>query len=162
REPIVVHESINILRLIDTLKDSHSRGRLVLVADEYGAIVGLVTPIDILEAIAGEFPDEDETTTITKIDEGHWLMDGAADLHGVAQALGLDPAWVSSAKGAASLGGLLLEHFGMVPKPRMTLDLEGYRFTVTAVSDRRIERVDVQAPGRATADAEGTPIDSGA
>ncbi|HBO79172.1 MAG TPA: hypothetical protein DD502_13575, partial [Cupriavidus sp.] len=62
--------------------------------------------------------------------EGHWLMDGAADLHGVAQALGLDPAWVSSAKGAASLGGLLLEHFGMVPKPRMTLDLEGYRFTV--------------------------------
>ncbi|MEK7696417.1 MAG: TerC family protein [Pseudomonadota bacterium] len=162
REPIVVHESINILRLIDTLKDSHSRGRLVLVADEYGAIVGLVTPIDILEAIAGEFPDEDETATITKIDEGHWLMDGAADLHGVAQALGLDPAWVSSAKGAASLGGLLLEHFGMVPKPRMTLDLEGYRFTVTEVSDRRIERVDVQAVGMATADAEGAPIDSGA
>src|SRR3546814_10200891 len=48
---------------MDTLK--RSRGQLVLVADEFGAIEGLVTPIDVFEAIAGEFPDEDELPDIT-------------------------------------------------------------------------------------------------
>ncbi|MBV5325905.1 MAG: hypothetical protein J0626_11940, partial [Rhodospirillaceae bacterium] len=48
RDPIIVHESIGILRLMDTLK--RSRGQLVLVADEFGAIEGLVTPIDVFEA----------------------------------------------------------------------------------------------------------------
>ena len=35
-----------------------------MVIDEYGQVAGLVTPLDVLEAIAGEFPDEDETLEI--------------------------------------------------------------------------------------------------
>src|SRR5690606_35088987 len=70
REPIVVHESIGVLRLMDTLK--RSRGQLVLVADEFGEIEGVVTPIDVFEAIAGEFPDEDETPDIIAEGEDRW------------------------------------------------------------------------------------------
>src|SRR5690606_26581679 len=85
RQPIIVHESIGILRLMDTLK--RSRGQLVLVADEFGAIEGLVTPIDVFEAIAGEFPDEDETPDIIADGPDAWKVDGAADLHHVEQVL---------------------------------------------------------------------------
>ena len=91
RPPIIVPESIGILRLMDTLRAS--RGQLVLVSDEYGAILGVVTPVDILEAIAGEFPDEDETPDIVTAGPGHWLMDGAADLHSVEQALDASLNW---------------------------------------------------------------------
>ena len=85
RDPIIVHEAIGILRLMDTLK--RSRGQLVLVADEFGAIEGLVTPIDVFEAIAGEFPDEDELPDIVADGEHTWKIDGAADLHHVEQVL---------------------------------------------------------------------------
>lgn len=154
RRPIIVHESIGILRLMDTLRDS--RGQFVLVTDEYGAFLGVVTPIDILEAIAGEFPDEDETLAIVPAGEGRWIMDGSADLHAVAQALGIDAAWVDSDGRFSTLGGLLLRHFGMVPPPQATVELEGYRFTVIEVSDRRIERVDVSFAGNEAAPSHGS------
>ena len=85
REPIIVHDTISIIRLMDTLK--RSRGQLVLVADEFGTIQGLVTPIDVFEAIAGEFPDEDETPDIVVTGENEWEVDGAADLHQLEQVL---------------------------------------------------------------------------
>ena len=85
REPIIVHDTISIIRLMDTLK--RSRGQLVLVADEFGTIQGLVTPIDVFEAIAGEFPDEDETPDIVASGDNVWEVDGAADLHQLEQVL---------------------------------------------------------------------------
>src|SRR5690606_24441268 len=73
RAPIIVHELTGVLRAMETLKKS--RGQLVLITDEYGTIQGLLTPIDILEAIAGEFPDEDEHPTIQAIAPGRWRVD---------------------------------------------------------------------------------------
>ena len=64
---------------IDDLKRSH--GQLVLIADEYGTLQGLVTPIDILEAIAGEFPDEDEQPAVVQQGPGLWRIDGAAPVY---------------------------------------------------------------------------------
>jgi CBS domain containing-hemolysin-like protein len=66
---------------MDTLK--RSRGQLVLVADEFGIIQGLVTPIDVFEAIAGEFPDEDETPDI--VSDG--IANGSLQIPGNGQPL---------------------------------------------------------------------------
>src|SRR5690625_7369763 len=85
RAPLIVHESIGTIQLMERLKEAH--GQLLLVADEFGAIAGVVTPIDIFEAIAGEFPDEDEMPDILVETEDQWLVDGAADLHHLEQML---------------------------------------------------------------------------
>ncbi len=114
RTPIIVHESIGILRLMDTL--SRSRGQLVLVADEFGAIEGLVTPIDVFEAIAGEFPDEDELPDIVADGDNTWKIDGAADLHHVEQVLETE-GLVDEAQDFSTLAGYLLSRFGHLPKP---------------------------------------------
>lgn len=47
----------------------------MVVNDEFGVVQGLVTPLDVLEAIAGEFPDEDETPDIIADGDG-WLVKG--------------------------------------------------------------------------------------
>ena len=115
RDPIIVHEAIGILRLMDTLK--RSRGQLVLVADEFGAIEGLVTPIDVFEAIAGEFPDEDELPDIVADGERTWKIDGAADLHHVEQVLETE-GLIDEAQDFSTLAGYLLSRFGHLPAGR--------------------------------------------
>ncbi|MFC5512594.1 TerC family protein [Massilia jejuensis] len=138
RTPIIIPETGDVLRVMDTLKRSH--GQLVLIADEYGTLQGLVTPIDILEAIAGEFPDEDEQPAVVRQAPGRWRIDGAADLHYVQQELGID-ALVSESDDYASMAGFMLERLGTLPAVGERVTLDDLRFEVAEVEDRRIAAV---------------------
>ncbi|WP_049057421.1 hemolysin family protein, partial [Achromobacter xylosoxidans] len=159
RDPIIVHEAIGILRLMDTLK--RSRGQLVLVADEFGAIEGLVTPIDVFEAIAGEFPDEDELPDIVADGPNTWKIDGAADLHHVEQVLETE-GLVDEAQDFSTLAGYLLSRFGHLPKPGDVCEYEfhhdHFRFEVLEMDGRRIAlvRVEKRAPEPLDEDASLT------
>ncbi|OZI71283.1 TerC family protein [Bordetella genomosp. 12] len=145
RDPIIVHESIGILRLMETLK--RSRGQLVLVADEFGAIAGLVTPIDVFEAIAGEFPDEDEVPDIIAKGDGVWEIDGAADLRHVEQVLDTE-GLIDESEDYSTLAGYLLMRFGQLPKPGDSCEYETpyfrFRFEVLRMDGRRIASVRVE------------------
>ncbi|KQQ97513.1 TerC family protein [Massilia sp. Leaf139] len=135
RTPIIMPETGDTLKVMETLKRSH--GQLVLIADEYGTLQGLVTPIDILEAIAGEFPDEDEQPAVVQQAPGRWRIDGAADLHYVEQELGIDTL-VSESDDYSSMAGFMLERFGTLPKVGERLDVDDFSFEVAEVEDRRI------------------------
>jgi CBS domain containing-hemolysin-like protein len=138
REPIVMPDSVGVLKVMDTLKRSH--GQLVLIADEYGTIQGLVTPIDILEAIAGEFPDEDEQPVIQALGDDQWKVDGTADLLYLQQVLHSD-ALVSDDDEYTSLAGFMLERFNTLPKVGEKIEVDGLQFEVLEVFERRIATV---------------------
>ena len=130
---------------MDTLK--RSRGQLVLVADEFGTIEGLVTPIDVFEAIAGEFPDEDELPDIVADGEGQWLVDGAADLHQLEQVLETE-GLVNDEQEYSTLAGYLLSRFGQLPARGDHCLLKGkhaqFRLEVENIDGRRIAQVKIQ------------------
>jgi len=155
REPIIVHETIQILPLMETLKRSH--GLLVMVADEFGSIVGVITPIDIFEAIAGEFPDEDEAPDIIVQGKGRWRVDGAADLHHLEQMLHTD-GLVDDREEYSTIAGYLLSRFGRLPDVgdfcELTHDYDGFRFTVAALEGRRIAAVQIERINPADPEAE--------
>jgi CBS domain containing-hemolysin-like protein len=142
REPIIVHDTISIIRLMDTLK--RSRGQLVLVADEFGTIQGLVTPIDVFEAIAGEFPDEDETPDIVTSGENEWEVDGAADLHQLEQVLDTE-GLVDEDEDFTTLAGYLLSRFGQLPARGDQCEFDApharFKFEVLRIDGRRIAQV---------------------
>ncbi len=140
RQPVIVHESARVLGIMDTLRQCP--GQMVLVTDEYGAIQGLVTPIDILETIAGEFPDEDEQPAIQAIGPGRWRVDGSADLHYLAQVIQIE-LWTEGVSPYTSLAGYLLARFGALPEVGASLDTEGFRFEIAEVNNRRIAVVNV-------------------
>ncbi|WP_257216560.1 TerC family protein [Allopusillimonas soli] len=153
RPPIIVHETVRILDLIQTLKSA--RGQLVLVINEFGAVEGLVTPIDVFEAIAGDFPDEDETPDIIVDEENRWIVDGAADMHQFEQALQIE-GLMEDTDEYSTLAGYLLRQFGRLPAPgdEVVVDsLRGQlRFDVLEIEGRRIAKVLVELLARQDAE----------
>ena len=150
RAPILLPDTAGVLKAMDTLKRAH--GQLVLVTDEFGIVQGLLTPVDILEAIAGEFPDEDEQLAIRAQGPGQWEVDGAADLHQLEQVL--ETEGLVGDEDFTSLAGFLLARFETLPEPGQAVEVDGLRYEILVVEDRRIakvaiHRIDPDSPGGA-------------
>jgi CBS domain containing-hemolysin-like protein len=141
RAPIILPDTAGVLRAIDTLKRSH--GQLLLVTDEYGIVQGLLTPVDILEAIAGEFPDEDEQLAIQARAPGEWEVIGTADLRQLEQVLDTDDLAGDGAD-YTSLAGFLLARFERFPEVGQSIELGGLRYEILAVEERRIAKVAIR------------------
>ncbi|MBI2786840.1 MAG: HlyC/CorC family transporter, partial [Legionella longbeachae] len=134
KKPIVLHENWGVIKAMDILKRSY--GQLLVVVDEYGEVKGLVTPIDVLEAIAGEFPDEDEQLTIQQLDAKSWKVDGVVDLYYLEQTLGID--FPIDNNEYVSLAGFLLTQFNRIPGVGDSLEFADFRFEVIEMDDRRV------------------------
>jgi len=143
RAPILLPDTAGVLKAMDTLKRAH--GQLVLVTDEFGIVQGLLTPVDILEAIAGEFPDEDEQLTIEERAPGQWEVDGSADLHQLEQALGIEG--LVGDDDYTSLAGFLLARFETLPEAGQFIEIDQMRYEILVVEDRRIAKVAIRRVG---------------
>lgn len=134
---IVVPETLDVLKLLEELR--RAKSSMVMVSNEFGVIQGLLTPLDVLEAIAGEFPDEDETPEI-EVHENAWLAKGSTDLHALQQALNTQ-ALARGRHNVASLAGLLLSQCDKMPVEGDVMTLDEWRFTIRQMAEYRIELV---------------------
>ena len=141
REPLFVPETSSVIRLIDQLRAA--RGQLALVTDEFGMLTGVVSPLDVLEAIVGEFPDEDEGLEIQPDGPGAWTVAGAADLHLLEQVLDMR-GLAGDDKRATSVGGFVLARFERMPAVGESITEHGLVFTVAEIAGQRIRSVKVE------------------
>jgi putative hemolysin len=133
----LVPASADALDALDRFKASPVH--LALVVDEHGATLGVVTPIDILEAIAGALQSEElsEPLAVQRID-GSWLLDGSLRVEEAGDALGVQlPARV----GAHTVAGFLLYELNRMPRTGDHFDFEGWRFEVVDMDGRRVDKV---------------------
>lgn len=135
--PIHIFEKMKVIDAINTLRTS--KGSLVLVTDEFGSVQGLISPLDVFEAIAGEFPDADEQLDLIKVDEKTWKASGMLDLYQLELELGLD--LVEEETGYISVSGLILDKSHGVVEVGSTLEYQGAHFEVTELEDNRIKTV---------------------
>lgn len=147
---IVVPETLDVLNFLEELR--RAKGSMVMVSNEFGVIQGLVTPLDVLEAIAGEFLDEDETPEI-EVHENGWLAKGSTDLHALQQALDTQKL-VRGRGNVASLAGLLLSQCDQIPVEDDVLDIDEWRFTIRQMIEYRIEQVWIEHLARRHDDNE--------
>jgi putative hemolysin len=113
QQPLHVPESISIFKLLETFR--RSSVHLGVVTNEYGGIEGLVTPADILKAIAGDLPElgtRDAANVVTR-DDGSWLIDGHLPIHEAERALGRRD--LSRGDNYNTMAGFVLWHLGRLP-----------------------------------------------
>jgi gliding motility-associated protein GldE len=134
-------------KLDSLLKDFQSkRVHMALVVDEYGGTSGLVTLEDLIEEIIGDINDEFDEVNLDfqKIDEATFIFEGKTSVHDLCKALKVVPTFFDDVKGESeSLGGLILELHGSLPKISDQIKFENITFTILTVDQRKINRVKV-------------------
>ena len=138
-------------RIADLLREFRASGRhIVIVADEYGGTAGLVTIEDVLEELVGEIRDEhdDEERVIESEENIRFWVTGRLNLDDLSDALGHD----FRRDDVGTVGGLVLELLGRVPRAGESLAIGPFRAVVERVVRNKIERVflernDASAPG---------------
>ena len=134
---IVVPETLDPINLLGVLR--RARGSFVIVTNEFGVVQGLVTPLDVLEAIAGEFPDADETPEIVADGEG-WLVKGTTDLHALSHTLGLENV-INDEEDIATVAGLVIAVNGQIPRVGDVIELGPLHITIVEANDYRVDMV---------------------
>ena len=142
RSPIFVPES----KMIDDLLKEFQEKKihLAIVVDEYGGTSGIVTLEDIIEEIVGEINDEfdDDGIMFSKLDNSNYIFEGKTSLNDVLKTIDGEIDYFNDVRGDAdTLGGLILELKGNIPKKGEVLVYKPYTFTIESADQRRVKRV---------------------
>ncbi|WP_151743013.1 TerC family protein [Acinetobacter sp. TUM15113] len=137
QRPIFIFEKMKVIDVINTLRTS--KGSLVLVNDEFGNVQGLISPLDVFEAIAGEFPDADEQLELIKVGETTWKASGTLDLYQLELQLGVD--LIDDETGYITVSGLILDKRDGIVDAGTVIDYQGLNFEVTEMDGNRIKTV---------------------
>lgn len=137
REPYFIPESTPLIRQLQNFQ--REKCRIGFAVDEYGQVQGLVTLVDILEEIVGEFttdPTESFNEIISQKD-GTWLVDGSVNIRELNSALEMS----LDVDGPKTLNGLIIEHLEMIPEPGISLLLDNHPVEILQVKENRVKTV---------------------
>ena len=112
---------------------------MVLVYDEYGHFEGIITPMDVLQAITGDFHEdgEAEPKMVTRKD-GSLLVAGWMPVDEFADALGLQ---LEADRDYQTVAGMVLDRMGRLPQVGETLEEGAWRIEVVDLDGRRIDKL---------------------
>jgi putative hemolysin len=116
---------------------------IALVIDERGHIEGLVTLADVLEALVGEVPDEDQPAEeeIVRREDGSWLVDGLLAADELKERLGFRELPHEEEADYQTVGGMVMDALGRVPEEGDRFEREGHSFEVVDMDGRRVDKV---------------------
>lgn len=137
-EAPVVPDTISALEAITVLRDSPVP--IALVHDEYGHFDGIVTPADILDAIAGAFRSDEPQNDPEAVprEDGSWLLAGWMPADEMADLLGFG---LPERRGYETVGGLVIDALRRLPVTGDVTTALGWRFEVVDMDGRRIDKV---------------------
>ena len=119
-----------------------NRNHMAIVIDEYGHVAGLVTIEDVLEQIVGDIEDEydiDEEDNIKKHADGHFIVKALTTIEDFNKYFSSN----FSDDDFDTIGGLVLNGIGHLPKRGEILKIANYRFKILHSDSRRIHLLEV-------------------
>jgi putative hemolysin len=136
-----VPETLTGMELIEQFRVKAAR--MVFVVDEYGVVQGLITPLDLLEAITGELqPDAQTQAWAVQQSDGSWQLDGLMPVGELKTRLEIEDELPQEDRGRYNtLAGLLMTVSGQLPAMGELVACGGWQFEVVVLDGRRIDKV---------------------
>ncbi|MFO1329542.1 MAG: hemolysin family protein [Rubrivivax sp.] len=138
--PVFVPETLSGMELLEHFRSAHAE--LVFVVDEYGAVQGVISERDLLEAITGEFttPADDDAWAV-KREDGSWLLDGLIPVPELKDRLELKELPEEDRGRYNTLAGMVMLLLGRLPATADHVEWEGWRFEVVDLDGKRVDKV---------------------
>lgn len=135
RPAVIVPESKRVDRMLKEFRSE--RFHMAIVVDEFGAVSGLVTIEDILEQIVGDIEDEfdeEEIEPIRQLSQHTYAVLALTDIERFNQQFAIE----FDDEEVDTVGGLVMQAFGHLPKRGEEIELGGMMFKVTSADSRRL------------------------
>jgi magnesium and cobalt transporter len=120
-----------------------NRNHMAIVVDEYGGVAGLITIEDVLEQIVGDIEDEydfDETADNIVAEKGdRFRVKALTEIGDLNEAFGT----TFSDEEFDTIGGLITDQFGRVPRRGDRIEIDGLRFEVLRADARQVHLLQV-------------------
>jgi putative hemolysin len=127
------------LRALERFKQTGIQGALLV--DEFGGIEGVVTLLDMLEAIVGDIPTLQEIAEppIVRRDDGSYLVEGYLAVDDLKELLGVTA--LPDEGDFQTLGGFVVSRAGRLPRVGDHFEWEDHRFEVMDMDGNRVDKV---------------------
>ena len=137
---VFVPETLSGMELLEQFRERATR--MVFVVDEYGVVQGLLTPLDMLEAITGELsPHAAVDAWATQREDGAWLIDGAMPVTELKSRLDIEVLPDEDKGRYNTVAGLMQTVAGDLLAQADSVECAGWRFEVLVLDGRRIDQV---------------------
>ena len=137
---VFVPETLTGMELLEQFRAKSTR--IVFVVDEYGVVQGLVTPMDMLEAITGELqPGAQVDAWAVEREDGSWLIDGVMPVSELKARLDIKELPEEGRGRYNTVAGLLQSVSGRLLETGEYVDCVGWRFEVLDLDGKRIDKV---------------------
>ncbi|HEX7640112.1 MAG TPA: hemolysin family protein [Burkholderiaceae bacterium] len=139
--PVFVPETLSGMELLEHFRTSAAQ--LVFVVDEYGAVQGVITLRDVLEAITGEFvaPGGGEDAWAVRREDGSWLMDGLIPVPEIKDRLDIKELPEEDRGRYNTLAGMIMLLLGRLPRTADAVEWGDWRFEVVDLDGKRVDKV---------------------
>jgi putative hemolysin len=142
RKAEIVPDQLDAMDALEILRSAEVP--MLLVHDEYGHFEGIVTPNDLLAAIAGEFASDQEqgsAANIVTLDDGSMLVSGAMSADAMAAELDIQ---LPEDRDYATAAGHVLHILRHLPEEGESFTDQGWHFEVVDMDGRKIDKLRVK------------------
>ncbi len=140
RKVLFIPENNSAYQVLEKIKQT--KIHYAFIVDEYGSLLGMITVKDILNAIVGEMPEEeDDEYEIIERNDGSFLIDGQIQFYDFLTKFD-KTVWINEGENEFdTLAGFILHELQRIPVTGDTFDWRGFQFEIVDMDGQRIDKV---------------------
>jgi putative hemolysin len=154
RKALFVPENNSAYQVLEKIKNT--KIQYAFIVDEYGSIQGMITVKDILNAIVGEMPEEeDDEYVIIERKDGSYLIDGQIQFYDFLTKFN-KTIWINEGENEFdTLAGFILHELKRIPMAGDTFEWRGFDFEIVDMDGQRIDKIIVKISDEIREEMEG-------